>query len=67
MAVASTERFTDNEGNGWKFVWVAHAGGLRLFLTDPSGRETELRSVPDTPNTPRPSVDAETPLPLEIP
>ena len=64
MAVASTERFTDAEGNGWKFVWVATAGGLRLFLTDPMSREHELTRTET--QSPRPSVDAETPLPLEI-
>lgn len=67
MAAASTEHFTDPDGNRWKFVWVHHEGGLRLFLTTPTFEEHELRAVPSTlPDSPRPQRDADVALPLDL-
>lgn len=65
MATTSTEHFTDPDGNRWKFVWVQHEGGLRLFLTTPTFEEHELRAVPST-LPPRPQRDADVALPLDL-
>lgn len=64
VADSTSERYVDEFGGAWELRAVLTPGGRRLILTDPDGLGHEL--TPVRPKSPRPSVDAETPLPLDI-
>ena len=63
MAARSRQEYLDDLGDRWVVEVGMDDGGLDLFVTAPGLEPRQLRPAHRT--TPRPSVDAETPLPLE--